>query len=218
MCSPEAQIVDCGLCFFLHGGCYSTDRPIEKSSSGPLCFRRHRVLVLGRHGHRGLVDCLSSRFPELLRWLVARARRPFRELYDIDTQLSRERELLGEVPELVPFVRPHFYALLLAPPSLLPYKAAFWFWVVLQVALLVACWVWARGRFGPDALIFCCPYNFSKLTATTFLTPLPFLTLVIGPPYTFIPSAALLLVLVALASENYRKGFGQTIPLLSGKN
>ncbi len=329
----------------------------------------------------------------------------FTELYDINTQLSRERELLGEVAELVPFVRPHFYALLLAPLSLLPYDAAFWFWIVLQTALLVACWVWARRRFGPDALIFCClyfptvggilvgqdcifltvilivasvfaergkgfwsgavlglalfkfhllllvpiamvlhrkwklfagfvasgavlallspllggfagveqyirllqaddlpelapapqnminiyalganfgvdhialkaflavvvialaavaiwraplwrwpgaaiagsilvaphvyaydagilllplllvvfrsPHNFSKFAATTFLTPLPFLPLVIGPPYTLIPSAALLLVLVALASENYREGFGQTIPLLSGKN
>ena len=82
----------------------------------------------------------------------------FTELYDINTQLSRERELLGEVAELVPFVRPHFYALLLAPLSLLPYDAAFWFWIVLQTALLVACWVWARRRFGPDALIFCCLY------------------------------------------------------------
>ena len=328
----------------------------------------------------------------------------FAELYDIDTQLSRERELLGEVSELVPFVRPHFYAFLLAPISLLPYDAAFWSWIVLQTLLLVGCWMWARKRFGPDALIFCClyfptvggilvgqdcvfltvifivasgfaerekdfwsgavlglalfkfhlllllpiamvlhrkwrmfggflasgavaallspvlgglagveqyirllqadeltelapapqnminiyalganfgldhvalnaflalvvvglaavaiwraplwrwpgaaiagsilvaphvyaydagilllplllvefrsPYNFSKFAVTTFLTPLPFLTLVIGPPYTFIPSAALLLVLVALASENYREGFGPTTSLSSGK-
>ena len=77
-------------------------------------------------------------------------------MYDINTQLAVEREIAGSVTELVPFVRPHFYALLIAPLSLLPYQAAFWSWICLQAALLGCCWAWARRRFGPDALILCC--------------------------------------------------------------
>ena len=44
--------------------------------------------------------------------------------------------------------------MVLAPLSLLSYKAAFWAWILLQTALLVVCWVWGRRRFGPDSLIF----------------------------------------------------------------
>ncbi len=78
----------------------------------------------------------------------------FAELHDVSVQLERERELGSVSAEVVPFVRPHFYALVLAPLSLLSYKAAFWAWILLQTALLVVCWVWGRRRFGPDSLIF----------------------------------------------------------------
>ena len=82
----------------------------------------------------------------------------FSELHDVDAQFDRERELVGELDEVVPFVRPHFYALVLAPLSWLPYTTAFWTWIVLQTALLVGCWIWGRRRFGPDSLIFAALY------------------------------------------------------------
>lgn len=77
----------------------------------------------------------------------------FAQLYDQQTQLDLERELVPSTPELIPFVRPHFYALALAPLSLLPLDAALYAWIALHVILLVGCWAWAGRRFGPDALI-----------------------------------------------------------------
>ena len=82
----------------------------------------------------------------------------FSELHDVDAQFDRERELVGELDEVVPFVRPHFYALVLAPLSWLPYTTAFGTWILLQTALLVGCWIWGRRRFGPDSLIFAALY------------------------------------------------------------
>ena len=75
-------------------------------------------------------------------------------LHDQDLQLEYEQRLFPETEELWPFVRPHFYAVLLIPLSWLPFHTAFYAWVALQSAMLVACWVWAARRFGEDALIF----------------------------------------------------------------
>lgn len=82
----------------------------------------------------------------------------FHALYHYDEQLARERALVPELPSLVPFVRPHFYALLLAPLARIPFRAAFWCWLALHTALLLLCWWWAFRRFGPDALIFAALY------------------------------------------------------------
>ena len=82
----------------------------------------------------------------------------FSELHDVDAQFAREQELIGEIEEVVPFVRPHFYALALAPLAWLSYKAAFGTWILLQTALLVGCWIWARRLFGPDSLVFAALY------------------------------------------------------------
>ena len=78
----------------------------------------------------------------------------FARLHDQKVQLGRERELVPETEELFPFVRPHFYALLLAPLSFIPFAPAFWFWLALQASVLVGCWVWSFRKFGADALIF----------------------------------------------------------------
>ena len=78
----------------------------------------------------------------------------FAELHDQQVQLGREQELLPETSELIPFVRPAFYAALLAPLSLIPYESALWCWLLLQFLLLVGCWLWASRKFGSDALIF----------------------------------------------------------------
>ncbi|MDP9114184.1 MAG: DUF2029 domain-containing protein [Acidobacteriota bacterium] len=78
----------------------------------------------------------------------------FAALHDPAVQFARERQIAPHLAALVPFVRPGFYAALLAPLALLPYTAAFAVWIVLQCALLVASWVWAWHRFGSDALVF----------------------------------------------------------------
>jgi len=78
----------------------------------------------------------------------------FADLHDPDVQLERERRYVPRVDALVPFVRPAFYALLLAPLALLPYNTAFVVWIALQCCLLIGCWVWGARRFGPNALVF----------------------------------------------------------------
>jgi hypothetical protein len=78
----------------------------------------------------------------------------FATLHDVDVQLERERTFVPSTDALVPFVRPSFYALILAPLALIPYAAAFWVWIVAQSALLIACWAWGYRRFGANALVF----------------------------------------------------------------
>jgi hypothetical protein len=82
----------------------------------------------------------------------------FAELHDTQAQLRVERSIAPSTGSLVPFVRPAFYALLLAPMALLPYQVAFWFWIVLQSSLLLGCWAWSLRRFGADALVFAALY------------------------------------------------------------
>ncbi len=61
----------------------------------------------------------------------------------------------GRVPEAKAlFVRPAFYAALLAPLAWLRQDLAFDVWVASQALLLVLCWLWGWRRFGPDALVF----------------------------------------------------------------
>src|ERR1700734_793026 len=45
----------------------------------------------------------------------------FAHLHSPAVQLARERQFVPSLPTLVPFVRPSFYALLLAPLALLPF-------------------------------------------------------------------------------------------------
>jgi hypothetical protein len=82
----------------------------------------------------------------------------FPELHRVDVQLTQERRIFPQLGSLVPFVRPTFYALLLAPLALLPYNAAFTAWITFQSILLIGCFVWALRRFGPNALVFAAFY------------------------------------------------------------
>ncbi len=61
----------------------------------------------------------------------------FHRLHDPAVQLERERELAGAGRSLVPFVRPHFYALVLSPLARLSLDAAFRVWIALQASLLL---------------------------------------------------------------------------------
>ncbi len=79
----------------------------------------------------------------------------FGELHSAGVQFAVERRMVPDLAEVVPFMRPDFYALALAPIGALPYHAALVVWIALQSALLIACWMWAWRRFGPDALVYC---------------------------------------------------------------
>ncbi|MGA3187330.1 MAG: glycosyltransferase family 87 protein, partial [Bryobacteraceae bacterium] len=78
----------------------------------------------------------------------------FATMHEVDVQLQREKKFVPSTDALVPFVRPSFYALLLAPLGLIPYATAFWVWIGAQSALLIGCWAWGFRRFGPNALVF----------------------------------------------------------------
>ena len=75
------------------------------------------------------------------------------KLYDPATLGQFQQSIAHENPYVIPFSRPRFYALILSPLSLLPYRTAFAIWVSCQTALLLGCWAWFAARFGPDALI-----------------------------------------------------------------
>jgi Glycosyltransferase family 87 len=78
----------------------------------------------------------------------------FATMHDVDVQLERERKFVPSTDVLRPFVRPSFYALLLAPLALIPFAEAFWVWMAVQSALLIGCWAWGFRRFGTNALVF----------------------------------------------------------------
>ncbi|MEO7142590.1 MAG: glycosyltransferase family 87 protein [Bryobacteraceae bacterium] len=86
----------------------------------------------------------------------------FADLHDPAAQLERERRYVPGLEAVVPFVRPAFYALMLAPMALLPFPVAFVVWIGGQIALLAACCFWAWRRFGPEASVF-----------TSFFLPAP---------------------------------------------
>ena len=79
---------------------------------------------------------------------------PAENLYDLDAQRPIQESLAPGNEDVIPFIRPSYYALLLAPLSFLPFGAAYWFWIVVQAMLLFCCWAWAGRYFGWDAMIF----------------------------------------------------------------
>ena len=74
-------------------------------------------------------------------------------LYDPVAIAQFQKTIAPENPYPIPFSRPRFYALILSPLSLLPYRTAFAAWISCLTALLLACWAWFAAKFGPDALI-----------------------------------------------------------------
>src|SRR6478752_1390402 len=53
----------------------------------------------------------------------------FAHMHDPQVQLAHQKAIDPPVPYLVPFVRLHWYAMLLSPLSLLPLPIAFWLWI-----------------------------------------------------------------------------------------
>ncbi len=78
----------------------------------------------------------------------------FSALHSQTVQLVRERAMMPETTALVPFIRPAFYAALIAPLAFFDYRTAFLIWTVAQWGILGACWWWGWKRFGPDALLW----------------------------------------------------------------
>ena len=78
----------------------------------------------------------------------------FTTLHDPAVQLEREKRFAPSTKELIPFGRPLFYSLALAPLALIPFASAFWVFIVSQSLLLIGCWAWAARRFGSNALVF----------------------------------------------------------------
>lgn len=76
------------------------------------------------------------------------------QLHDTGAQLAVERLYSPSDQPLVPFVRPHFYAFLLAPLALLPFGVAFWTWLALQSLLYGGFGYWAMRRFGHEGLFY----------------------------------------------------------------
>jgi len=78
----------------------------------------------------------------------------FTTLHAPGVQMERELKYAPQLLEVIPFVRPSFYALFLAPLAWLPFGTAFWSWLAVQGMVLVGTWAWAFRRWGADALIF----------------------------------------------------------------
>ena len=79
----------------------------------------------------------------------------FATLHDPAVQLEREQRLVPSTKELIPFGRPLFYSLALAPLATIPFASAFWVFIVSQSLLLIGCWAWAARRFGPRCVPPC---------------------------------------------------------------
>jgi len=81
---------------------------------------------------------------------------------------------------VVPFIRPPFYAALLAPLALLALVPAFWVWLSAQIAALLGCWWWFARRFGPDALIFAALYYPTSVGLSNGQDPVWMLAIFLG--------------------------------------
>jgi hypothetical protein len=77
----------------------------------------------------------------------------YRQLHDPALQLERENELAGPRRTLVPFVRPHFYALALSPLARFPLDVAFGIWIALQGALLLTLLILVGRDMGSEGVL-----------------------------------------------------------------
>lgn len=75
------------------------------------------------------------------------------DLYDPAAQVAFQQGVIHSRSALVPYIRPPFHALLMAPLGLLPMRIAFPAWIAGQIAVLLGCWIWGWRRFGPRAAL-----------------------------------------------------------------
>ncbi len=101
-------------------------------------------------------------------------------MYSEASQLALEQKFVPERSDLWPFVRPPMNAFILAPLALIPFPAAFWFWISAQSAVLMGCWAWAWKRFGPEAAVWGALLSVGPLGVATGQDCALFLALLIG--------------------------------------
>ncbi len=89
------------------------------------------------------------------------------QLYDYDTQLHFQNELVSHGDIALPFIRPAYQALLFAPLSLLPYRTAYFAFLAVNLALLWVSFRLLRPRMNRLAHVY--PW----LPAAMFLGFLP---------------------------------------------
>lgn len=74
-------------------------------------------------------------------------------LYSPAAQLAFQHDILHTASGLIPYIRPPFYALLIAPLALLSLHTAFIVWIAVQTGILAGCWIWGYRTFGRPALL-----------------------------------------------------------------
>lgn len=76
------------------------------------------------------------------------------ELYDIGAQRGVEQSLVGDLPSIVPFIRPPVYALLTSPLAGLEFGTALAVWLAAQFGVYCAIGLWIRKRFTEEGLLY----------------------------------------------------------------
>jgi hypothetical protein len=103
----------------------------------------------------------------------------FASLHDDAQQVKLQAEQLTVQRVPVYFVRPHVYAAALAPLAWLPLRQAFFAWSAFQAGILVVIAMWARNRFGNDALVLLALFPPAILAIGFGQDPLVFLGLAV---------------------------------------
>ncbi len=92
-------------------------------------------------------------FPAFYTGAVLAHQGHYASLHDTAEQIRAQAQFLSVARVPVYFVRPHVYAAFLSPLGYLSLKEAFAVWVGVQAAIWCGIGLWARRRFGNDALI-----------------------------------------------------------------
>jgi hypothetical protein len=77
----------------------------------------------------------------------------FADLYRPDAQMEVQHRVAPGVMEPRPYVRPPWFALVLAPLTYFSLVHAYAIWIAALLITLLATWAWASARFGEQALV-----------------------------------------------------------------
>jgi hypothetical protein len=77
----------------------------------------------------------------------------FADLYSPSAQFEVQRKVAPDVTEPRPYVRPPWFAFILAPLTYLSLVHAYAVWIAALLITLLATWAWATARFGEPGLL-----------------------------------------------------------------
>jgi hypothetical protein len=77
----------------------------------------------------------------------------FADLYRPEAQMEVQKRVAPPVAEVRPYVRPPWFAIALAPLTLLPLVSAYIAWVGVMLLMTLAEWAWSFARFGERGLV-----------------------------------------------------------------